>query len=645
MYGLLAPSVQAALSEEQFAATYSSAAETMTLTRLAASLHSVLEEQEEAQAQFSVTFETLLVGSFQVTNTLPLRLEENHWDVLWSRACIVPQLVGDTQLYLQTEVPVRGNIYDRSGRGLAVNGVEVVVGVVPERLQDTDRTLSLLSQILGEPIGSLRDVYTAAPPHWFVPLGEISAQVSAEHYETLASLPGVVLKERAVRLYRDGRLAPHVVGYVGPIGAEEVDRWREKGYPRDAVVGKAGLEAWGEEYLAGRRGGTLTVVSPEGDLIATLSEQSTRLSRSIYTTLDRPLQEKAVELLEGRRGAIVALDPYTGQVLALASSPGFDLNVFVPSVSEADWQRLTTSGQPLMNRATQGLYPPASTFKIVTMAAALETGLYAPFSPFNCTGVWTGLGSHWPMLCWVYPDRHGAVDLVTGLMVSCDSVFYQIGLALHERDPDILPSYARRFGLGQPTGLVELNEEAGLVPDDAWKSEKLGQSWRPGDSVNLSIGQGYLLVTPLQMAMLVSAVGNGGTLYRPQIVDRISGTQDTPESVFSPETRGTLPVTPERLATIQAGLRGVTGDERGTAHYAFSDLPVSVAGKTGTAENPSGVPHAWFVGYAPADRPQIAMAVIVENAGQGTAVAVPRFRTLAEAFLGIETAAPPERDQ
>jgi penicillin-binding protein 2 len=645
MYGLLAPGAQAANSEDQFVAAYASAAETMILARLTTALHSVLEEEQEAQAEFSVTFDTVLAGSFRITNTLPLHLAGTRWEVLWSRACILPQLAGGGELVLQSEVPVRGHIYDRSGRGLAVNGMQAVVGVVPGQLVDADRTILLLSEVLGEPVASLRDRYASAPSDWFVPLGKISAEESVLHYDKLASLPGVVLKETTLRLYRDGDLAAHVVGYLGPIGADEVEHWRAKGYPPDALIGKAGIEAWGEEFLAGRRGGTLAVVSPGGDIRATLAHQVYGQSRSIYTTLDRALQQKAVELLRGERGAIVALDPRNGQVLALASSPSFDPNIFIPAIAEEDWQGLiATAGQPLMNRATQGLYPPASTFKIVTMAAALETGLYAPSSPFNCTGVWTGLGSHWPMLCWVYPDRHGALDLWTGLVVSCDSVFYQVGLGLHEYDPDVLPSYARRFGLGEPTGLVELNEEGGLVPDDAWKQEKLGQGWRPGDSVNLAIGQGYLLVTPLQMASLVGAVGNGGTLYDSQIVQRVSGSQGVPEKVFPPEVRGTLPVAPERLATIQAGLRSVTGDEQGTAHYAFTGLSVSVAGKTGTAENPSTVPHAWFVGYAPAEDPKIAIAVVVEYAGQGTAAAAPRFRALIETFLGTGDSAPPEEE-
>ena len=647
MYRLLTPTTKTAISEDQFVTAYSSAAETMTLDRLTTSLRSVLEEEGSAQAEFSATFETLMVGSFQVTNVLPLEWENDGWGIVWSKTCIIPHLSSGNQLYLRPVVPLRGNIYDRSGWGLAVNGTQAVVGIVPGQLQDEGRTLLLLSQVMEEPIASLRDKYASAPLHWFVPLGEISAQESTQHYDTLTSLPGVVIREKPVRLYRDGKLAPHTVGYVGVIGAEEAENWRKLGYPPDAVVGKAALEAWGEPYLSGSPGGTLTMVSPEGVPVATLSQRSSRQSQSIYTTLDRALQERAVELLEGKRGAIVALDPQTGQVLAIVSSPTFDSNVFTPPITQADWHKLiNTPGQPLINRATQGLYPPGSTFKIVTMAAAMEAGFFAPSSSFECKGTWMGLGEQWPMRCWISPRQHGVLDLLKGLVVSCDSVFYEVGLRLDQQDSNILRSYARHFGLGEPTGLLGLPswedspgyEEAGLVPDDAWMRKTMGTGWTPGDSVNLAIGQGYLLVTPLQMAVLVSAVANGGTFYKPQIVRRISGAEGNPERFFNPEVRGALPVAPEHLSTIREGLRRVVIDEKGTTRNAFQGSSLSAAGKTGTSENPGGDPHAWFVGYAPFDDPQIAMAVVVENGGEGSVVAAPIFRILAESYLGVAAA-------
>ena len=653
MHALLTPSSRAATSEEEFIAAYSSAAQAMTLTRLTTSLQSVLQGEEEARADFRVTAQTLLLGPLSVTNTLTLQLGEGCWGVVWSPACILPQLGGGRHLYLLPDVAARGNIYDRKGLGLATNGCRVVVGIVPEKLKE-EHTLPLLSQVLEEPVATLRERYADVPPHWFVALGEVSADKGVEYYDALKGQPGVVLKERPVRVYCGGDLAPHVLGYVGLIKAEDAKRWADRGYPPDIVVGQTGLEAWGEEYLRGEWGGTLALVSLQGQAIATLARKPAHQSRSIYTTLDRALQQRAVELLKGKRGAVVALDPHSGQVLAMASSPSFDLNLFAPAIAPQDWQALlSTPGQPLLNRATQGLYPPASVFKIVSMAAVMEAGLYDATSSFNCTGLWNGLGPGWTRRCWVWPRQHGTLDLVTGLVVSCNTVFYEVGLALHQRDPAILPQYARYFGLGQPTGVQGLpvpwtsdglaghqpssgDEEGGLVPDEEWKGQRWGEAWTAGDSVNMAIGQGYLLVTPIQMAVLISAVANGGILYQPQLVWKIGGTPELPEQFLAPEIRGSLPVTPEHLAAIREGLWGVANRDAGTAAWVFKDFETPVAGKTGTAENPGDSPHAWFVGYAPADDPQIAIAVVVENSGEGSVAAAPIFRSLVEVFLQKE---------
>jgi len=637
MYALLTPSSQAATSEEEFIAAYSSAAQAMTLTRLTTSLHSVLQGGEEAQADLRATAQTLLFGPLSITNTLTLQLGEGRWGVAWSPACILPQLEGGGHLYLLPDVPARGNIYDRKGLGLATNGPRVVVGIVPGELEEGERTLHLLGQVLEQPISTLRERYAGAPSHWFVALGEVSAEKGVEYYDALKEQPGVVLKERPVRVYWGGDLAPHVLGYVGPIRAEDAKRWADRGYPPDIIVGQTGLEAWGEEYLRGEWGGTLALVSPRGQTIDILAHKPAHQSQSIYTTLDRALQQRAVELLKDKRGAVVALDPHSGQVLAMASSPSFDLNLFVPAIAPQDWQALLSApGQPLLNRATQGLYPPASVFKIVSMAAVMESGLYHATSPFNCTGLWSGLGPGWAKRCWIWPRKHGALDLVTGLTVSCDTVFYEVGLALHQWDPATLPQYARRFGLGRPTGVQGLDEEEGLVPDEEWKEQRWEEAWTAGDSVNLVIGQGYLLVTPIHMAVLISAVANGGILYRPQLVGNVGGTPEVPEQFFAPETRGRLPLTPEHLATIREGLWGVANRDSGTAVWVFKGFEVRVAGKTGTAENPGGRPHAWFVGYAPADDPQIAIAVVVENGGEGSVAAAPIFRSLVETFLHEE---------
>jgi penicillin-binding protein 2 len=647
MYALLAPSSQAAMSEEGFVDAYTGAAQAMTLIRLTTSLQSVLQEGAGAQARFALTAQTLLFGLLSFTNSVSLRLSEGRWGVVWSPLCILPQLEEGYYLYSRSDVPARGSIFDRQGLGLATNGRRVVVGVVPENLEQEEHTLRLLSQILEESLASLRDTCAGKPPHWFVVLGEISAEEGVEHHDTLTAEPGVVLKETLARVYWGGDLAPHVLGCTGPITAEDAERWTARGYPPDVVVGQTGLEAWGEDYLRGEWGGTLTVASPQGETIATLAQTAARQSRSMYTTLDRVLQRRAVELLGDKRGAVVALDPSNGQVLAMASSPSYDLNLFVPAIAPQDWQVLLNApGQPLLNRATQGQYPPASVFKIVSTAAAMGSGVYAASSPFNCKGLWSGLGSGWTKRCWIWPRQHGPLDLLEGLTRSCDIVFYEVGITLHHRDPAILPRYARTFGLGRSTEVQGLGspqgssgEEAeGLIPDDEWKLRTHEQPWTVADSVHMVIGQGYVLVTPIQIAVLVGAVANGGTLYRPQLVWKVGGTPEVEEQFFAPEAVGRVSVTPEHLAVIRDGLWGVANRDYGTARWVFKDFEVAVAGKTGTGENPGGRPHAWFAGYAPADDPQIAIAVLVENSGEGSVAAAPIFRSLVETFLQIEDA-------
>jgi len=368
----------------------------------------------------------------------------------------------------------------------------------------------------------------------------------------------------------------------------------------------------------------------------------------VHLTLDYDFQLKVEELLGERKGAVVVMDVRTGRILALATWPRFDLNRFAEGIDPRVWSALVNDPAiPLMNRAIQGQYPPGSTFKIVTMATIMERGGVPPTQAYTCTGSWNKLG--WPMTCWLL-SGHGTIDLVTALTASCDVTFYQIGYDLSYIDIDALPSYARSFGFGVPTGIGApledtwghdpLGEASGLVPDDAWKRKVLGEGWSTGDTVNLAIGQGFLLVTPIQMARMVAAVANGGTLYKAQIVDRVSGTDQVPEIVIQPERVGRLPITQPTLDAIRKGLEGVTTSPRGTATHRFKGFSIPVAGKTGTAQNEGELPHAWFIGYLPADEPEIAIVAMIENVGEGSTYAAPLFRQVAEAYYGIEPETP-----
>jgi penicillin-binding protein 2 len=639
MYSLLSPASQQAVSEDLFTTTYLQVFEEAMIQQVTPRILTAYQPGTRAKVAFAAVFRTVLVGDFEVQNQMALTFEGGRWGVEWLPALIFPQLSDDTFVRLVTRSPSRGNIYDRNGLGLAVQGELVEVGVVPGQI-DPMREAEMLAQlgtILGESPADLQARYASALPHWYVPLGSISAEAGQLYYEILTSTPGVEVREAWTRSYRQEIIAPHVVGVVGPIPAEEVDLWRAEGYGGDEMVGWMGLERWGEPYLAGQQGGRLEILTEKGQQVAVLADRSSRESSSLYTTFDREFQKEVQDILGQRLAAIAVLEAQTGRVLALTTYPTFDPNLFAGGIADWQWQNLQADHRrPLVDRATQGTYPLGSVFKVVTMAAGMQVGGLTAESAFLCRGTWTGLGPEWPKTCWLR-SGHGNIPLSKGLTVSCDITFYQVGFLLNGLDQEALSEYARRFGFGAPTG-IEVEEDAGLVPDPAWKIQAKGEGWAPGDAVNLAIGQSELLVSPLQVAMMMAAVGNGGTLYRPQVVEMIAADPNNPEWTFAPSVLAQLPVSGENLAVIQDSLHKVTSVSYGTAYRAFEGLSLPVAGKTGTAESGQRLPHAWFAGYAPAVNPEIAIAVIVEHTGEGATYAAPLFRKVVEAYFGVEPA-------
>ncbi len=640
MYDLLAPDSQETVSEEQFIDTYAQVVEEATILHVSPRILAAYQPDTHAEVAFAVTFQTALVGDFDIENRMVLTAEGRRWGVNWSPALIFPQLSDETVVRLTPRIPSRGNIYDRNGLGLAVEGELVEVGVVPGKIQDEVTLLSHLSAVLGKTAADLQSRYADAQPDWYVALGRISAETAQANYDLLTSIPGVELRTAWTRSYRPEVIAPHIVGVVGPIPREEIEQWRAQGYSGDEMVGRMGLERWGEPYLAGERGGRLEILSVEGRQVAVLADKPARKSSSLYTTFDREFQLKVQNILGQRPGAIVVLEAKTGRVLAMATYPRFDPGLFAGGISDWQWQSLQSDPtRPLVNRATQGIYPPGSVFKVVTMAAGMEVGKLTATSPFICRGTWTGLGAEWRKTCWLR-SGHGNIPLSKALTVSCDITFYQVGLMLNGLGQEVLPDYARYFGFGALTG-IEVEENPGLVPDPTWKITTKGEGWAPGDSVNLAIGQSELLVTPLQVAVMMAAVGNGGTLYRPQVVELIASEPSSPEWKFEPVALAQLPVSADNLAVIRDSLHQVTSAPYGTAYQAFQGFGLSAAGKTGTAESGQQKPHAWFAGYVPADDPEIAIAVVVEHAGEGSVFAAPLFRQVAEAYFNLEPAPTP----
>lgn len=649
MHALLSPDSRAAVDAGSLANRCRNALTTASVLTVTARLQSVLREEDQAQASYAVKLETALFDELASDATMSLSLHDGQWGVDWDAGLIWPGLAGGNYFHMRYSIPVRANIYDRNGLGLATQGTIVTVGVIPDQIEDESALLSALSSVTGLSADEIRDRYATAQPDWKAPVADILASASVEHNDLLTTIPGVYRDEKDGRTYPHGAAAPHVVGWVAPVPAEKLEQYRARGYRGDEAVGIAGLEAWGEEILAGRHGGILTIVTATGEKVTDVAESAATPSRAIYATVDREFQEQVQKILGDRKGAIVVLDVHSGAVRALTSGPGFDPNIFVgPGDAVRRSQVLADPRHLLINRATQGTYPTGSVFKIVTMAAGMEeAGMDPEHTVFHCPGYWDGLGVAARKYCWK-EDGHGDITLKDGLSASCNVTFYNVGHTVGGLGHDILPRYGEAFGIGQSTGLEALVEESGLMPNPTWKKDAFGERWYPGDTVNLAIGQGYLRATPLQVARMMAAVANGGTLYEPYVVQRIEASEETPAKVTQPEVVGTLPISPDHLAVMQEALLGVTTKSIGTASHRFRGLTIPVAGKTGTAEvgGPDVEPHSWFVAYAPADGAEIALAVIVENAGEGSTVAAPMARQVIEAYYGLPlTPLPPEAEE
>lgn len=652
MYSMLSKLSKDSISQEDFTTRYKDALNSMSLTEIDAEILSALTNPNSAQVAFRVTYKTVLAGDLTREMTANLTLEEGQWFVQWDEGLILPELVGGNKLAMDYRSPSRGDIYDRDGDPIVAHTDAVALGIIPGQINiDTEWSLlNQLSNVTELTPGGIAKLYENAAADWYITVGETTAD---EAQRLLSSnLGGLFITPYSGRYYFNGGIAPQTVGYLISISPEGLEGYLRRGYGGDEKVGYAGLEKWGEEYLTGTHGGSLYVVSPEGTIITRLAQSDPGPSSSLHLTIDRDLQIDAQNALRGFTGAAVVLERDTGRVLAIVSSPGFDPNLFEPTNvnNQALPELLNDFNQPLVNRATQGQYPLGSVFKVITMASALSSGLYTSETPYACGYQFTELNDRvlndwtWEHCqdeirtsyaldpenaldinsCYTKPS--GEVTLSESLMVSCNPYYWHIGLDLYssQRTTDIA-NMARAFGLGEATGLGQAAEASGLIedPTDAIQA------------VNLAIGQGTVLVTPLQVASFMAALGNGGTLYRPQLIEKIQPIDGSPTTVFKPEARSTLPLSPEYLQIIQDAMISVIENSRGTANYRLRGYRIPTAAKTGTAET-DGIPHAWFAGYTMAEAdtglPDIAIAVVLENAGEGSDFAAPVFRRIAESY-------------
>lgn len=633
MYAGLSRLSQDAISGEDFSKRYTEAAETLSLRSLDYVLSSTLVNPQTAQASFRLTYHTSLVGDLQADVVMNLSLENNAWKIDWEDALIHPLLKGGNRLLMRVEVPSRGTIYDNDGDVLAVQSEAVAIGILPSEFNEGQegRAVALLSRLTGMPPQWIEAIYKDESPDYYIPIGEASRQDVDEVRDQIIAIGGIYTTPYATRYYPDGGIGPHVVGYTRFINPDELTEKRRNGYLGDEKIGDTGLEEWGEQYLIGRRAASLYIVDPNGNPVTRLAETGAQPAYNVYSTIDRDLQSLAQKAMEGFTGAAVVIERDTGRVLALVSSPGFDPNLFDPNNHNRQFlinDLFDPTKNSLYNRAAMSGYPLGSVFKIIAMAAALESGLFTAEDTYECGYEFDQTGrTYYDWTLEKEQPPSGTLTLPEGLMRSCNIWFYHIGLDLYRNNmPTAISDMARSFGLGSATGIGQLSEVMGNVPNP--ESED--------DAVQLGIGQSTLLVTPLQVAEFIAAVGNGGTLYRPQVVDRITSVDGDPVFEFKPEVKGTLPLKPETLTTIQEAMRSVVANKRGTAQWVMVGLQIPVYGKTGTAQNDGPVPHAWFAGYTDAgreDKPDIAVVVLAERAGEGSEIAAPIFRRIVEDYF------------
>ena len=651
MYAMLTKVSQDAISEEAFTARYKGVANEAALSSWDYAILSSLRNPDSGQVGYRVSMHSVLVGDFQSDTMMNLSLEGGEWRIQWDDSLILSELLGGNNLLMDYRIPSRGNIYSSDGHALVAQADAVAIGLDTGAVDPNqeDGLLGEIYRLTGIHPDSLSGMIEAWRPYgYYLPVADISVDTLAPREAVLAGYSGVILSPFRTRYYFDDGISPHVLGYMSLIQPDEVDYYKRLGYKIDERVGRDGLEYYAEKSLAGVRGGVLYVVDANNNIITQLASRDPQPAESVYTTLDYDLQvglQRSNALSAGMHGAIVVLERDTGRVLAMLSSPGFNPNLFEPNNANYSYQinDLYTSSTPLLNRATQGIYPLGSVFKVVTMSAALESGLYTKDSEYDCGYFFTELSGMEPH-DWTYDhylqdgrtQASGRLTLPQGLMRSCNPWFWHIGLDFYQRGMyTAISDMARGFGLGSATG-IEIGDAAGNIPDPT--SEV--------DAVNLAIAQGNTLITPLQVADFIAAVGNGGKLYKPSVIDQIVPVDGEPTYVFTPTLRGSLPVSPENLSIVQNAMVSVVMDPRGTAYrtsaYGLNSFVnstgIPVAAKTGTAESGTIDPHAWFAGYTFAgreNRPDIAVAVLVENGGEGSVVAAPIFRRVLEIyFLG-----------
>jgi len=542
-------------------------------------------------------------------------------------------------------VPVaapRGAILDRNGRVLVSNTPSFSVAVIPQDVKDKEVLIDNLARYLNLDRKEIEEKWNKGQGRAkYYPL-VVASNISRDQMEFLEenrlALSGVNIEMKPVRAYTYGTLASHLLGYLGEVSEEELGMDRYLDYNAGDYTGKSGIERNWEDFLHGIDGGRQIEVDARGRFLRTVEETNSSVGNTVVLTIDLDLQRAAEDAFGDMAGAAVAMDVNNGEILAFASNPDFDPALFMGRMPPDKWKAyLEDRRHPLENKALKGMYPPGSTFKIITAIAGLEEGLIDEHSSVECPGYYKFGNSTFK--CW---DKrgHGHVELRKALRESCDVYFYKLAERL---GVDRIAAYAKRFGLGAPLGVGLDNEKGGVIPTQDWKLKRFGKKWFQGETLSVGIGQGYVLTTPLQLASMIATVANEGTVFQPHLVKRVVDSDGKALKEFPPQVTGKTGLKPQTYRLIKEGLFAVVNEPHGTGGMARL-YEVKVAGKTGSSQvvklrdSKGDVPyqfrdHALFVAFAPYEKPEIAVAVIVEHGEHGGSAAAPIAAKLLKAYF------------
>src|SRR5258708_1946548 len=627
-------------------------------------IHSDQTERQgnTAPIHYDMTFNSKLVGQFSDEGrTMHLILADGRWRVAWSTMDIFEGMAGGAKLTVDLTQSKRGTIFDRNGAVIAEDSIKnyavrLLPGKYPGKAQDCFNELAEVFRVRADDLTAAYGKYT---PEQYGNFGFTVGTLSDEDYQRLKpqvdAACGLLYPTQTTRYYYGGSFAAQIVGYLGQPTPQDLAA--NPGMSSSSLVGRQGVEAEYQKQLAGAPGADLQITSSDGVVIRNIYSKAPGTSEDITLTLDRDLQiatEKAIASAFSNANwgqfatgaAAVILDVHTGQVLAIASYPTVNPDVFRPNNTFDVQDVLATyqKGRATLDRATQELYAAGSVFKVVSTAAAADSGTYKLSDTYVCTGIWDG-----SKICdqvrkdWIYLDKyakqkyHDKITLQQGLTASCDAYFWDVAAKLEQVDANYLWKYGNMMGLGTPTGIDNfLQEQTGQIPNPAWKSATQGKGWGIGDNLNTVIGQGDVKVTPIQIARMMMGVANGGTLYHPYIVKSV-GT-----NALTPQSPDNMNIRPDVIKGIQQGLCAVVSDTKlWTANFVFNydwdPSQVTVCGKTGTAQTGSPYPNGWFAAYVgkAGQPPDLAIAVLTEHSREGSETSGPIVRRIIESYYKL----------